>query len=160
MKKTPEEIIKEIISYVGWLLLFSALSFYLYGITDAIIKTINATKENPALYPPFMSATIGSIQALLLANLGVLLGISVTNPNSNVARSLRLSGSRINLAVSPPSPMELSQKIQLLALIIYILSLIACLVTWITKNFVDDSKLVVQLFQNLVKCLQQLSLHM
>jgi hypothetical protein len=143
MKKTLEEIIKLIGSYIGWLLVLSALGFYLYGIIEAINQTLRSTETKSVVYPAFLSNTIGSLQALLLTNLGVLLGISVTNPDSRVARTLRLSGPETKPTTNSMSPMELSQIIQLFGLIIFILCLIACLVTWIKKDLVEDSKLVV-----------------
>lgn len=143
MNKTPEEIIKEIVSYVGWLLLLAALGFYGYGIIEAIRQTINSTSDKPVDYPEFLSTTIGSIQALLLTNLGMLLGIAVTKPDSEVARSLKLGSKSSTVEVAPPSPMELKEKIQLFALVIYIFSLIACLIIWIIKDFETDTKLIV-----------------
>lgn len=137
--ETGTDKIKDTISYIGWVLILSALVFYLYGITIAIVETIHATKENQSVYPSFLSTTIGSIQALLITNLGALLGIAIVKPGSGVARTLRLATARD----AQSSPIDIKEKIQLFAMILYILVLIACLITWISKGFTDDSRLVV-----------------
>jgi len=68
-----------ITSFVGWLLILSALAFYLYGIGDAIpLSWKGGIGEGD--YPEVINTTINSIQALLLTNLGIVLGISVTKP--------------------------------------------------------------------------------
>ena len=122
-----------IVASVGWLLIFSAISFYLYGITDAIILSWCSTAPIPEnKYPEAISATISSMQALLLTNLGVLLGISITKSNSAVAKNLML---HIKSESIIADPLTLRETIQLVALCIYIFSLIACLITWIHSNF-------------------------
>ncbi len=128
------------VAFVGWLLLISALGFYGYGIYAAITQTLSSSESEPIIYPEFLSTSIGSIQALLLTNLGMLLGISVASPTSNVARFLKLTKQSQGVV---SSPIDLKEQIQLFALIAYILSLIACLITWITVGFNTDSKIVV-----------------
>ena len=71
-----------IASYVGWLLLFAALGFYIYGMGQAIylswpLKSLPSPttiipRLNPDLVPfwPELAALLSSIQALLLTNLG------------------------------------------------------------------------------------------
>lgn len=132
-----------LVSYVGWLLLFAALGFYGYGIYTAISLSwspITSTSNLP--YHDVLSTTIGSIQALLLTNLGILLGISVANPSSPVAQALKL-GSGTNVNMAPLPPMQLKEKIQLFALVLYVCSLIACFVTWAVNKFSSDPKDVV-----------------
>ncbi|MBC7509058.1 MAG: hypothetical protein H7320_09970 [Ferruginibacter sp.] len=121
---------KDSVSYVGWLLFFAALGFYSYGIFEAIRLSWSTEPETVIIkYHDVLSTTIGSIQALLLANLGMVLGVSIADPNSNVARSLKLNKTENGIEKAPPPPMELKDKIQLSALIIYVICLIACLVT-------------------------------
>jgi hypothetical protein len=135
-----------ILSYVGWLLLFATLGFYVFGIYEAIRLSWSALPGAETInYHPVLSSTIGAIQALLLANLGMLLGVSVSTPNSNIAHSLKLSASTANPELAPPPPMDIKDKIQLFALAMYIISLIACLLTWIVNNFSSDSKDVVSI---------------
>ena len=137
---------KNIVSYIGWLLLAAAFGFYVYGIFEAVrLSWPVVPSAEPIKYHDVLSATIGSIQALLLANLGMLLGVSIANPNSNVARSLKLDQRESLINQAPPPPMELKDKIQLFALVVYVFSLIICLVTWIVNDFSTDSKDVVSI---------------
>ncbi len=133
-----------IVSYVGWLLVAAAAIFYGYGMYEAItLSWSKVTSPTTIDYPEVLSTTIGTMQALLLANLGMVLGISIANPNSALARSLMLNKDVKLLA--PPPPLDVKDKIQLVALVIYILALIACLITWIVNKFSTDSKDVVSI---------------
>jgi hypothetical protein len=132
----------KIITLVGWLLLVSALGFYAFGVYQAIAQTLVSSDSQPVKYPEFLATSIGSIQALLLTNLGILLGISVKAPTSGIARYLKLTGGTQGVTASP---LELKEQIQLFAMVIYVISLIACLITWVSVDFVTDSKLVVSL---------------
>lgn len=135
-----------ILSYVGWLLLAVALGFYVYGIYTAIYLSWPPIPEipNPDAKPlPFnevLSTTIGSLQALLLANLGMLLGISIARPNSAVAHALKLN--RAAITEDPKDP-DVKEKIQLFALVLYVVCLVACFITWIRNDFISDPKEVV-----------------
>jgi hypothetical protein len=64
-------------AFVGWVLIIAAFGFYLYGVADAIYLTLEGKAET---YNGVLSSSTSSIQALMLTNLGALLGISVTNP--------------------------------------------------------------------------------
>jgi hypothetical protein len=143
-----ERLIKQLSSYIGWILVLSALGFYIYGIVGAIVQTVGSTSTKSVAYPSFLANTIGSLQALLLTNLGVLLGISVVKPASGIARALRLSSQEDTDKEDTPSPKELSQTIQLFALVIFVICLIACLITWIVKCFSEDTKLVVPIISD------------
>jgi hypothetical protein len=123
-----------LVSYVGWLLVIAAAAFYGYGICTAISLSWSSADNNTVIdYPEVLSTTIGTMQALLLANLGMVLGISIANPNSGLARSLSL-GKNARLA-PPPPPLEIKDKVQLVAVVVYIVGLIACLTTWIVNDF-------------------------
>lgn len=136
-----EEFIKKVVSWVGWLLLFSALAFYGYGIYNAIQQTLAGVSADD--YPEFLSTTIGSIQALLLTNLGFVLGISVANPASRMALAVGLNRPGIAQAgMAPPAPLDLKSQVQLFAIIVYLLSLIACLIAWIIRGFPIDTTVV------------------
>lgn len=127
---------KPLVSLVGWLLLFSALGFFLYGIGYAIYLSWDGTVEKE--YSPVLEGIIASLQALLLTNLGMLLGISVANPQSGVAQQLLLGGSKKELEAQKldfPDPLSLRDKIQLFGLAIYVVTLIACVVTWAVNDF-------------------------
>ncbi len=135
-------------NYVGWLLLISIFGFYAYGIIRAIQLSLWG---QPHDFPVALSTTISSIQALLLTNLGALLGISVVNPQSAVANALMLkprNKASGNLQVAPPDPLMMRDKIQLAALVIYVVSLIACTITWMHFNFESDH-------HNMVDCVSE-----
>lgn len=122
-----------ITAYVGWLLLLSAFGFYAFGIGYAIHISWSTVPITQAVYPEALSTAISSIQALMLTNLGVVLGISITNPTSSLAKTIMLHNSKAapsGVSESIPNPLAFREKIQLTAMVIYILSLIACLVTW------------------------------
>lgn len=125
-------------AYVGWLLLFSAFGFYVFGIGYAINISWSQTPITTALYPEALSTAISSIQALLLTNLGVVLGISITRPTSSLAKTIMLqsnSNAQKGILEDVPNPLAFREKIQLTAMVVYILSLIACLITWAHDGF-------------------------
>ena len=144
-----------IASYVGWLLLFSALGFYIYGMGHAISLSWLYTPPDPDLiidpkianaipdikFWPELATLLSSIQALLLTNLGIVLGIAITNRNSAVAKALLIN----RKAITSPDPMELKAQIQIFAVIIYILVLIACLITWIHNDFSNSPNEIVSI---------------
>lgn len=127
-------------SYVGWLLLLSALGFYGYGIFEAIRLSWPLTPSaEPIVFSEVLSTTLSSVQALLLTNLGMLLGISVADRNSSIARQLMLGSNPQPGTERVVPPTEIKDKIQLFALAVYVLSLVACLVTWIHNGFSTKS---------------------
>ncbi len=135
-----------IVSYVGWLLIAAALGFYVYGIYEAIrLSWPQYPDIKEGAFHEVLSTTIGSIQALLLANLGIILGISIANPNSAIARQVMLNPTGGAVPQAPPPPMDLREKIQLFALVLYVLSLIACLITWIVNHFSSNPNHVISL---------------
>jgi hypothetical protein len=138
-----------VVAYIGWLLLIGIFGFYLYGMEEAIRLSWLGDVDKDT-YPPALSTAISSIQALLLTNLGVLLGVSVANPTSAVARSMLLqnavkSGPAAATLAPPTDPLELREKIQLFALGIYIISLIACTIGWAHDDFATDNNKIIDL---------------
>lgn len=136
----------KIISYVGWILIAAALGFYIYGISNAVCLSWTGKEISTNAYPAVLASTMGSMQALLLANLGMVLGVSIAKPNSALANSVLLNsrGATEGQQASPP-PLEVREKVQLFALVIYLLALIGCLITWIHRGFSEDSKNIVPL---------------
>jgi hypothetical protein len=127
-----------VVVYVGWFLILSAFCFYSYGLVEAIILSWSTSVPvDYTKYPETLSVTMSSIQTLLLTNLGVVLGISIAKPNSAMARQIMLNRSSTTTEAEKdiPDPLSLKDKIQLFALVIYIISLTACLVTWIVNKF-------------------------
>jgi len=134
-----------LIAYVGWLLLLTAFAFYAYGLYQAIYLSWG---EGPIKkeYNEVLSVTVGSMQALLLANLGMLLGISVADPGSGVARQLMLNrATSTSVRAAIPPPLALKEKVQLFALVVFIVSLVICLITWMVDDFSSDSKNVISI---------------
>lgn len=133
---------------VGWILLLGIFGLYAYGLTIAIQLTWIGDIPT-GKYPEALSTAVNAIQALLLTNLGILLGISVTKPNSPVARALMLQPAtppkqqdgdlKAAALTAPPDPLTLTDQIQMAALAIYIIGLIACTITWIHNDFTSDS---------------------
>jgi hypothetical protein len=135
---------KVIVSSVGWLLLLTTLFFYGYSIFTAIDLSWPLGPGKAELpFNPVLATALGSIQALLLANLGMLLGISIVKPDSQVARALKLRKGQAGVDQAPLPPMELKEQIQLGAMVIYIISLIACSITWVTNDFSENPNEVV-----------------
>jgi hypothetical protein len=133
---------KNATAYVGWLLLLSVLAFYGYGIGAAVELSWGRGPITES-YNNVIYTTVGSIQALLLTNLGVLLGISFVKPESAIARQVLLSTSKLAQIKGPVPPLELREKIQLFAVVLYVVSLIVCSITWIVDDFSTDTKDVV-----------------
>jgi len=132
---------KLIIAATGWLLLAAALAFYAYGIQQAISLSWGSQEVTDTSYPKVLATMIGAIQALLLTNLGAILGISVAKPNSALSRFVMLG--KPTAALEIPAPLDIKEQIQLFALICYFLSLITCMVAWIHEGFSTNPKEVV-----------------
>lgn len=130
---------------VSWLLLIAAIGFYGYGVIEAIILSWpNDVPVDYEKYPEIISATVSTLQALLLTNLGMVLGISIAKPESALARNLMLGPSGNKLGVTDlTDPTDIAEKIQLFSMLIYIISLIACLITWGHNSFATEKVAVV-----------------
>ncbi len=133
-----------LVAYIGWLLILAAIGFYVYGLFEAIHLSWSTVPIKDTDFPPFLSTTISSMQALLLTNLGILLGISITKPDSVIARQLMLGKNDMEIK-EVKDPLEMREKIQLLSLVIYITGLIACMVTWAKNDFSSNPADVVSL---------------
>lgn len=130
-----------LVAYVGWLLLIAAFGFYMYGIGDAIVCTLREDQTKIVAFPEIIAGTLSSIQALLLTNLGIVLGISISRPDSAMARQL-IPRSR---PAAPLPSMALRDTIRLFGVVLFLLALIACVITWGKAGFVTDSTKVVPL---------------
>ena len=127
----------------GWLLLAAALAFYIYGVGQAISLSWGSQEITDTDYPKVLATMIGTIQALLLANLGAILGISVTKPNSALSRYVMVGKHTAAMVPNIPASLEIKEQLQLFSLICYFLSLSACMVTWIHEGFSTNPKEVV-----------------
>lgn len=134
---------KKAIIWVGWILIMAAFGFYAYGMGEAIRLSWADAAIPQNDYSEVLATTVSSMQTLLLANLGMLLGISVANPNSAVANQLLLNRGVNAVTNVVPPPLDIKDKIQLVAMVIFVISLIACLITWIRNDFSSESSQVV-----------------
>lgn len=91
---------------------------------------------DPIKFWPEMETLLSTIQSLLLANLGVILGISISKPESPLARAVLFSNKeQLKALSSVQDPIEIKDRIQLFALWVFLIVLIACLITWIKNDF-------------------------
>jgi hypothetical protein len=133
------------ITYLLGVLIFIGCGTFIYGIVLACIHSWPCTN---GLYeiPPFLSSTVTSIAAVLSTNLGAVLGIAATNPNS---------GFRDSSAWNPisfftnPTP----SVIQTIACYVYILALIIAAIVWAHRDFIADASKIVPLIPELTKSL-------
>lgn len=129
-----------IAALIGWLLLGGAALFYGYGLYEAISVTLQPDLTEAGKVkqiPEVLSTTLGAINALLLTNLGIVLGISIAKPGSSMARAVLFNASKTSelKALEVEDPIKLAAQLQLLAVIIYVLALVLCLIIWIIKGF-------------------------
>ncbi|RKR82092.1 hypothetical protein BDD43_2259 [Mucilaginibacter gracilis] len=143
---------KNLTALIGWLLLFTGLALYLYGIAFAIffpIEVIEAGKPTAVRMPEALETLTTGIGAILLTNLGAVLGISITRPAAALAR----------VALAPqqipeiPEPMTRRELIQAAAVLIYIISLVACAIAWAAATFKEKPDPIVTLIPQYGKTL-------
>ncbi|MEO6978242.1 MAG: hypothetical protein ABI113_07670, partial [Mucilaginibacter sp.] len=112
---------KNLSSIIGWFLLLIALGLYLYGIYFAIFTV---PKKDDHVLPEILDTLTASIGAILLTNLGAVLGISITQPKSGLAAKALMA------KVELPDPMTRREIIQFTAVLVYLVTLVACFVAW------------------------------
>lgn len=137
---------KQVPAIVGWLLLLIAFSLYVYGIYYAIFNA-DCSLEACKIPEPLDTLT-STIGAILLTNLGAVLGISVAQPQSGLAAKT-LFVKQINI----PPPLTKTEIIQYSAVILYLIVLIACFIKWATVGFSSDPLKVVPLISQNAKTL-------
>ena len=125
---------------IGWFLIATALAFFLYGVYNAIHISWDKMPGTDNLpVSEGLDAGISSISAILLTNLGAVLGISITNRRSALARSILIRKQEGNER-EIIAPVNSREQVQMIGVLIYILSLTACFVTWIHNDFSSDPK--------------------
>lgn len=122
----------QIASLAGWLLVLFTSLIYLYGVGFAIFNPLD--KDGSAYIPEPLDNIVSTIGAILLTNLGAVLGISVAKPNSAFARFPLLVGQK-GIA---PDPVSQRETIQYIAVIVYMVVLVACFFKWASVAFVKD----------------------
>ena len=143
---------KNLSAAIGWLLLTVALAIYVYGIYTAILNpfAVKSPTGGPDILkmPEALETVTTTIGAILLTNLGVVLGISMTNRQSGLANIAFLSAK-----VDLPDPVTQRELIQFVAVLIYIVTLIACGVDWAVHTFKEKPDAVVELIPQYGKTL-------
>ncbi|MBL0356522.1 MAG: hypothetical protein IPP72_06310 [Chitinophagaceae bacterium] len=126
---------EKIPAITGWVLLLVAFAVYLYGIYFAIWMPI--PKGNTVYIPEPLDSILSSINAILLTNLGAVLGISVAKPSSGLARMTMI---RSNAAIVQ-DPTTMREVIQYCAVIIYLIVLVVCFFVWAQNTFLEEGKI-------------------
>lgn len=127
------------------LFIYLGCAFYIYGIALACIKS----------WPPgavdfdfkvFLATTVTSIAALLATNLGAVLGITITNPNSSFHKTKTWNPLS---AITNPEP----NKYQVIAIYVYVASLLACTIVWGKKGFTEETTHIIPIIPEMTKTL-------
>lgn len=145
---------KQLPAIIGWTLLTLAFSLYFYGIyyaiftPDEIVDKVSKNVTGLGI-PETLDTLTSTIGAMLLTNFGAVLGISISNKDSGLAKTII----QRNFAV--PLPLSQREMIQLFCVVIYLIVLLACFVKWATTAFVSPSSIkpVVPLVQQYGKTL-------
>ncbi len=135
------DIKKSLAIIIGWLLLIIAFSIYIYAIYVAIFHPINPNDPVKIHIPDPLNTLANMLGAILSLNLGAVLGISIVKPKSALAAMTLLNRNE----ALPPDPVTMRDIIQYIAVIIYLLALIACFIKWCTSSFIETPKPVVEL---------------
>ena len=127
---------------IGWILLTAAIGFYGYGVFEAATLSWNKVPAaHDLVIPSALDSFTTAIGALLLTNFGAVLGISLTRKDSALASRMLLRRAGLNRQI--PFFVLAIDNIQYALVILYLVSLIICLVTSIHNGFSADPKQVV-----------------
>lgn len=118
-------------SLIGWFLLISALGIYIYGIWAEIDKYCH--NGNGIIHSELKDLII-TLQTMLLANLGALLGISVANPQTSTAKKILFLTPSPGEEKRATDPKDVKMQIQLIASAVFLVSLVACVIAWIATD--------------------------
>jgi hypothetical protein len=142
---------KNIPSITGWFLVLLAFGLYFFGIAYGIYRCFPSSGA-PIPLPDALDIMISSLGAILLTNLGAVLGISVANPSSALAK--KIMPAFTNKAVENiENPMNLREQLQYMAMLIYLLCLTACFICWAVKGFKADAQYVIAIIPQMGKTL-------
>lgn len=148
-------MMKNLSALIGWVLILIGLGIYLYGIYYAIFTPIQVFDMAGNLVqlkiPETLDTLTTTIGAILLTNLGAVLGISLSQPKSALAN--RTSFSKASLEIS--EPMNKREILQYIAVLIYLTVLFACFITWAFYSFQTsgEAKPIVSLVEQYGKTL-------
>ena len=114
---------------------------FAFGVAEACIISWNPNRSDYFL-APFMLNAVMSISVILSTNFGAVLGIAAADTTSQFARS---ENWKLKSFLKNPN----QAKFQILASYLYLLALLASLVVWWHRDFVDDPSKIVSLIPNL-----------
>lgn len=141
---------KNIPALTGWFLIFLAFGLYVFGIGYAIYKCFPGSGAVGTL-PDALDIMISSLGAILLTNLGAVLGISVVNPQSALSR--KVLPNSLKALKAPENPMNLREQIQYTAMLVFLVCLTACFICWAVKGFDSKPENIIALVPQLGKTL-------
>jgi len=123
---------------IGWILLACVLGFYSYGMFSAIEKSWPTGDQNidPAI-PEQLESFLSAIGALLLTNFGAVLGFALAKQNSLLGARMGLNRIDVNSEI-PPTASQL-QNIQTVAILVYLVVLVSCVITWMHNGYTSDT---------------------
>lgn len=141
---------KNIAAIIGWLLLIAGLGAYVFGIVFAIFFPIKTMEAGVMVYkiPEALETLTTSIGAILLTNLGAVLGISIAKPDASLSR-IALAPQKAPL----PAPVTKREWIQIVAVLVYVITLIACGIAWAIASFKANPDPIVALIPQYAKTL-------
>jgi hypothetical protein len=127
---------KMIPSIVGWLMVLLAFGLYVFGLGYAIYHSFNGSAANGQLsFPEPLDLMLSSLSAIFLTNLGAVLGIAVANPQTALARNVLPQRAKDANPAADDAQMELREKIQYWAMIVFLIGMVACFVAWAFRGF-------------------------
>ena len=134
------------ITYLLGLLIFLGCGLFVYGILKACL--LSWSPENSSYdMASFLTGSVTSIAAILSTNLGAVLGISLSAPNSSRFK-ISENWNPISFFTKPNQT-----NIQIIACYIYILSLLAAGIVWAHRDFITETNKIVPLIPELTKSL-------
>ena len=137
------------INYLLGLLVFLGCGLFAYGIGQACILSWSPNNSSYDM-ASFLTSSVTSIAAILSTNLGAVLGITFSTPDSN-SRFKRNESENWNPISFFKDPNQ--TNIQIIACYVYILSLIVAGIVWAHRDFITETNKIVPLIPDLTKSL-------
>jgi hypothetical protein len=143
---------KNVVAIIGWLLLAAGIGSFIYGIYFAIFLSYEVEEHGLTVLkmPETLEAITTGVGAILLTNLGAMLGISITQP---AAKTTRIAFAPSAMRITVIDPPTIRDWIQTGAVLIYVIALVACGIKWASATFKATPDLVVPLISQNSKTL-------
>ncbi|QIL40572.1 hypothetical protein G7074_15640 [Pedobacter sp. HDW13] len=133
------------IAYLILSLLSIGVAAYLYGVWIACSISW-APRDTPVSINSFLSSVVSSIAAVLATNLGAVLGISITKPQSPFGKLKNWTS--FSLLANDGATI-----FQIIACFVYVLSLLAAAIVWVHTGFETESTKIISLIPEMTKSL-------